>query len=78
MAEMIHLGDLSCYHTELMGLSAVMILVCHAYAYVELPGVVRYVLSLCNMGVALFLFLIGMGICYSLRKSSWVKCWYLN
>lgn len=59
---MMHLGGLSRYRTELMGLSAVLILVCHVYAYVELPGVMRYMLSLCNIGVDLFLFLSGMGI----------------
>lgn len=52
---MMHLGGLSRYRTELMGLSAVLILVCHVYAYVELPGVMRYMLSLCNIGVDLFL-----------------------
>lgn len=65
----IHLGDLSRYRTELMGLSAVLILICHAYAYVELPEVVRYMLSLGNMGVDLFLFLSGMGMWYSLSKN---------
>ena len=76
---MMHLGGLSRYRTELMGLSAVLILVCHVYAYVELPGVMRYMLSLCNIGVDLFLFLSGMGIWYSLsNKNGGVKYWYLN
>ena len=48
---MMHLGGLSRYRTELMGLSAVLILVCHVYAYVELPGVMRYMLSLCNLSL---------------------------
>ena len=65
---MMHLGGLSRYRTELMGLSAVLILVCHVYAYVELPGVMRDMLSLCNIGVDLFLFLSGMGIWYSLSN----------
>lgn len=72
------LSDFSKYRNELMGISAILIWVCHAYGYVELPISLQYVLSLGNIGVDLFLFLSGMGLWYSLEKSyrGGVKCWY--
>lgn len=76
----VELYDLSKYRGELMGFSALMIFVCHAYAYIELPSVLGYALSIGNIGVDCFLFLSGLGMWYSLSKSQTggVKCWYLN
>lgn len=42
----VELYDLSKYRRELMGFSALMIFVCHAYAYIELPSVLGYALSI--------------------------------
>lgn len=77
----VELYDLSKYRRELMGFSALMIFVCHAYAYIELPSVLGYALSIGNIGVDCFLFLSGLGMWYSLSKpqtGGGVKYWYLN
>ena len=69
--------DISCYRGELMGLSAIFILICHSIAYVDMPKVLFYALSFGNVGVDLFLFLSGMGLWYSLRKRQvTLKRWY--
>lgn len=65
----VELYDLSKYRRELMGFSALMIFVCHAYAYIELLSVLGYALSIGNIGVDCFLFLSGLGMWYSLSKS---------
>ena len=69
MKKTIELYELSKYRKELMGFSALLILVCHAYAYIDLPPLLGYVLSIGNIGVDCFLFLSGMGLWYSLSKS---------
>lgn len=51
---MVKLGELSIFRTELMGISALCILICHLYGYVDLSVTVRYILSLGNVGVDLF------------------------
>ena len=66
---MVKLGELSIFRTELMGISALCILICHLYGYVDLSVTVRYILSLGNVGVDLFLFLSGMGMWNSLAKT---------
>lgn len=68
MKKNIELNRLSKYRKELMGFSALLILVCHAYAYIDLPPLLGYVLSIGNIGVDCFLFLSGMGLWYSLSK----------
>lgn len=80
MKKTIELYELSKYRKELMGFSALLIFVCHAYAYIDLPTLLGYVLSIGNIGVDCFLFLSGMGLWYSLSKSKpgGVKCWYIN
>lgn len=80
MKKDIELYRLSKYRKELMGFSTLLILVCHAYAYIDLPPLLGYVLSIGNIGVDCFLFLSGMGLWYSLSrsKSGGVKCWYIN
>ena len=65
----IDLELLSKYRTPLMGLSALLIIICHASTYhVEMPPVVRFLLSFGNVGVDIFLFLSGVGCCYSLNR----------
>lgn len=68
---MIHfeLGKLSTYRTELMGISAILILVCHASGRgVILPFHLSTLLSFGNIGVDMFLLLSGIGLFYSLEK----------
>lgn len=74
-----NLGYLSTYRTELMGFSALLILICHSIAYIKFPLILHYTISLGNIGVDLFLFLSGMGIWNSLTKSNNnVYKWYAN
>ena len=75
------LSLLSKYRTELMGISALMILVCHAPGNgIGMPKYLEYALVQGQIGVDIFLFLSGMGLWYSLSKISYweVECWYLN
>ena len=65
---MVKLGELSIFRTELMGISALLILICHLYGYVDLSVTVQYILSLGNIGVDCFLFLSGVGMWNSLLK----------
>ena len=46
---MVKLGELSIFRTELMGISALLILICHLYGYVDLSVTVQYILSLGNI-----------------------------
>lgn len=69
MNKYFQLSKISKYRTELMGMSAILILVCHSVAYIEMPRILQYVLSFGNIGVDLFLFLSGMGMWFSLTKS---------
>ena len=77
---MVKLGELSIFRTELMGISALLILICHLYGYVDLSVTVQYILSLGNIGVDCFLFLSGVGMWNSLLKvkSREIKYWYIN
>ena len=68
MVRYVSLGDLSRYRTELMGFSALLILICHSTAYIDMPSIVVYALSVANIGVDLFLFLSGMGMWYSMQR----------
>lgn len=68
MNKYFQLRKISKYRTELMGMSAILILVCHSVAYIEMPRILQYVLSFGNIGVDLFLFLSGMGMWFSLTK----------
>lgn len=61
------LKEISTYRTELMGLSAIAILFCHAVGNnVLMPDIISSVLSIGGYGVDMFLFLSGMGLWYSL------------
>ena len=65
----VNLRLLSEYRTPLMGIAALMIILCHANGYgVAVPHAVRSLLTLGNMGVDIFLFLSGIGCFYSLSK----------
>ncbi|MBO7067796.1 MAG: acyltransferase [Bacteroidaceae bacterium] len=74
---------LSKYRTQLMGVAALMIILCHAPQYgVEVAGIPRKLLVFLNLGVDIFLFLSGMGCCFSLmnphRYFSWLKKRFLR
>lgn len=75
-----HLDLLSRYRTQLMGVAAIFILLCHANGNgVEMPQIVKRVLTFGNYGVDIFLLLSGIGLYYSLSNShkqtltSWYK-----
>lgn len=63
------LHKISEYRTELMGLSAIMILICHAAGNdLAMPHYLRLLIAQGQIGVDIFLFLSGMGLYYSLFK----------
>ena len=75
------LSLLSKYRTELMGISMLMVLVCHARLHgATFPDAILSILALGDRGVELFFLLSGIGIYYSLssfRKSEQVLVsWY--
>ena len=73
----IDLELLSKYRTPLMGISALLIIICHASTYhVEMSPVVRFLLSFGNVGVDIFLFLSGIGCWYSLNRGGALSKWY--
>lgn len=66
----ISLSLLSKYRTELMGFSAIGILMCHATGNnVAMPSFLWQICSLGQIGVSLFFLLSGMGMYYSLTKT---------
>lgn len=70
----INLSLLSKYRTELMGFSAIGILMCHACGNnVAMPSVLWQICSLGQIGVSLFFLLSGMGLYYSLKKNDLVN-----
>lgn len=80
MERNLKLGELSVFRTELMGMSTLLILICHMCGYVNLSTVARYILSLGNIGVDLFLFLSGMGMWNSLSNGGYkgIRYWYIH
>lgn len=67
------------YRTELMGISALLILFCHSIAYIKMPNILYYIISFGNIGVDFFLFLSGIGIWYSLSKrNNKIYKWYID
>ena len=71
------LNLLSQYRTPLMGLAALMIVVCHAPSYgVEMPRLIASLLGRGGLGVDIFLFLSGIGCWYSLSKGTTPGSWY--
>ena len=64
-----NLNNLSHYRTHLMGVAALMIIICHAPASgVLMPWWLRRIFGFGNFGVDIFLFLSGLGCSYSLAK----------
>ncbi len=68
-----NLNLLTKYRLELMGISAILIILCHSVVEgVKMPLILSYLLSLGNAGVDIFLFLSGMNMYFSLKKK-WKK-----
>ena len=64
-----NLNLISRYRTELMGLATIGIIVCHTKANgVVMPNWLWFIFQFGSVGTAIFLFLSGVGIWYSLRK----------
>ena len=62
-------NDISKYRQSLMGLSIIMVLLCHARMDgANLPNILLSILSLGNWGVDIFLLLSGIGMYYSISK----------
>lgn len=62
-----NLNLISKYRAELMGVSTLLILICHAAGNdVLMPKWLMYVVAQAQLGVDIFLFLSGMGLYYSL------------
>ena len=62
-----------------MGISTLLILLCHSIAYIKVPVVLHYAISFSNIGVDFFLFLSGMGLWYSLSSSTkGMARWYAD
>ena len=64
-----------------MGASAILIILCHAPAYIELPKYISAILTRGGWGVDVFLYLSGLGLYFSLSKSYLntnfsLKMWY--
>ena len=75
----IDLSKVSLYRTQLMGIAAILIVLCHASLYgVQMCSVLSTILNIGNIGVDVFLFLSGMGCYYSLNKpkSGGMLSWY--
>lgn len=66
----IDLSLLSKYRTELMGFSAIGIIMCHACGNnVAMPSILWQICSLGQLGVPIFFLLSGLGMYYSLLKT---------
>lgn len=64
----LDLGLISSYRTELMGISAILVLVVHANGNdVLLPDCIQSIFNYGQLGVDMFLFLSGLGMYYSLN-----------
>lgn len=68
---------LSKYRTELLGLSALLIVFFHFHVWQIIPEYTKYIFRFAFGGVDIFLFLSGIGLCYSIEKSS-IKSFYLK
>lgn len=77
-----NLGDLSCYRNQLMGIGAILVILCHiSISNVKFPYVILKLLSFGNIGVDIFLFVSGIGMGYSLSKVNLkleLLTWYLK
>lgn len=69
MKTRIDLGIISKHRLALMGIAAIMILLCHSVvAKVEMPAIAQKILVNGNLGVDIFLLLSGFGMHYSCQK----------
>lgn len=74
---MYDLNLISKYRTPLMGIAALMIILCHAPQYgVAMPNSISSVMLRGGLGVDIFLYLSGVGCWYSLSKGVTLKKWY--
>lgn len=75
-----YLSLFSKHRQSLMGISAILILLCHASGNkVMMPHALSIILSRGSWGVDMFLLLSGIGLYYSLdRPSVNIKKWYKN
>lgn len=68
MNMLFDLNKISKHRTALMGISALLIVLCHANLYdIKVNSVTARLFSLGNVGVDIFLFLSGVGCYYSLK-----------
>lgn len=75
---LFNLQNLSRYREPLMGVSIIMILLCHARMDgANLPNIVLSVLSLGNWGVDIFLLLSGIGMYFSISKNLGEINWWI-
>lgn len=67
MGRRFNLSLLSTYRKELMGVSAIAVILCHANGRgVLLPPILQHVFDFGNLGVDVFLLLSGIGMYFSL------------
>lgn len=67
---------LSKYRTELLGLSAILIMLFHFHLWQLFPEFTKYVLRFAFGAVDIFLFLSGVGLCYSMNKNESILSFY--
>lgn len=73
----LDLNKISQYRTPLMGISAILIILCHANLYdIKVNSLIHFLLTLGNVGVDIFLFLSGIGCYYSLQNGVGYQNWY--
>ena len=74
----MNLNIYSIYRKELMGIAAIIIILCHiAGNHVLLPTTVIKILGLGNYGVDIFMFMSGLGMFYSLSNyTGSINGWY--
>lgn len=74
----VQLSLISDYRAQLMGLATLGIIICHCPANnVLMPKILEYAMFTGKTGVALFFFLSGFGLFYSLSKNTYsIISWY--
>jgi peptidoglycan/LPS O-acetylase OafA/YrhL len=74
----LQLGVFSQYRTQIMGIAAIMILICHIVGNgVTLPHFLSKIFSLGNYGVDIFMFVSGIGMFYSIDNNNMpLTLWY--
>lgn len=70
---------LSRYRINLMGIAAILILLCHSHYCIEFPDIIKPLVIKGNLGVDVFLVLSGIGLYFSLSKRETTIChWYIR